>query len=145
MIVADTNLIAYLLIKSGNNRMAASALRIDPEWAAPRLWRSEFNNIVAGYMRRGELDLVAASVTVSRARSLMAGQEYEVAPGPVLDLVSQSKCSAYDCEFVALAQDLSVQLVSNDARLVAAFPDRAVSLADFVQDAPPPAAADVTA
>ena len=29
-----------------------------------------------------------------------------------------------------------MKLVSNDTRLLAAFPDIAVSLADFVQDAP---------
>src|SRR5688500_15970671 len=36
-----------------------------------------------------------------------------------------------DCEFVAVAEMLDVKLVTNDHRLVAAFPDRAVLAADL--------------
>lgn len=32
----------------------------DAEWVAPILWRSEFRNILAGFMRRGLLTAAAA-------------------------------------------------------------------------------------
>jgi len=45
----------------------------------------------------------------------------------VLGLAAQSGCTAYDCEFVALAADLGTRLVTADRRVLAAFPDIAVA------------------
>ena len=50
----------------------------------------------------------------------------------VMQLVSQSTCSAYDCEFVALAQELDVSLVTSDRRILRDFPGVAVDPAEFV-------------
>jgi predicted nucleic acid-binding protein len=60
----------------------------------------------------------------------MAGAEYEVDSRRVLELVRDSDCSAYDCEFVALAMSLGVTLVTMDTKLLRAFPKVAVALAD---------------
>ncbi|HJP34078.1 MAG TPA: type II toxin-antitoxin system VapC family toxin [Candidatus Latescibacteria bacterium] len=136
MIVADTNLIAYLLIQGEHTELARRALRKDAAWAAPLLWRSEFNSVLSLYMRQGELELAGAVALVGEALRLLGGREFRVPCENVLELVSRSSRSAYDCEFAALAHDLSATLVSSDARLVAAFPELAVSLADFVADTP---------
>jgi len=50
----------------------------------------------------------------------------------VLQLVSESKCSAYDCEFVALARDLNVKLVTVDKQILREFPGDAISLEKYV-------------
>jgi predicted nucleic acid-binding protein len=50
----------------------------------------------------------------------------------VLRLAMESRCSAYDCEFVALAQDLGIPLVTVDRRLLNAFPSIAVSIHNFI-------------
>jgi predicted nucleic acid-binding protein len=50
----------------------------------------------------------------------------------ILRLASVSKCSAYDCEFVALAHSLGVPLVTSDAEILDSFPSIAVSPKDFV-------------
>jgi predicted nucleic acid-binding protein len=47
----------------------------------------------------------------------------------VLELVRDTDCSAYDCEFAALAMRLGVRLVTMDSKLLRAFPKHAVSLA----------------
>ncbi len=94
----------------------------DPDWAAPVLWRSEFRNMLAGYLRRGALSLDAALKLQAEAESLMSGREHDVPSGSVLELVHRSQCSAYDCEFVALASQLGVPLVTRDAKLLKAFP-----------------------
>jgi len=65
------------------------------------------------------------------AQELMRGGEYEVRSEDVLDLAAASGCSAYDCEFVALARDLRVPLVTLDGAVLRAFGDVAVSLGRF--------------
>ena len=50
----------------------------------------------------------------------------------VLSLVHRSSCSAYDCEFVALARRLDVPLVTMDGRVIDAFPETAVALDRFI-------------
>ncbi len=51
-------------------------------------------------------------------------------PVQVLSLVNRSDCSAYDCEFVALARGLGVPLVTMDRKLAASFPETVIRLAD---------------
>ncbi len=128
MIVVDSNVIAYLYLPGDYTGKAERLLEHDADWAAPLLWRSEFRNILAGYMRRKKLAFEAARDVQSEAESLMAGAEHEVDSRMVLELVRDSDCSAYDCEFVALAMSLGVKLVTMDARLLKAFPRHAVAL-----------------
>ena len=47
----------------------------------------------------------------------------------MLALAQSSSCSAYDCEFVGLAQQLGVRLVTADRKLRRAFPDLTTALA----------------
>jgi predicted nucleic acid-binding protein len=131
LIVADSNLIAYLLIQGDHTPAAQAVLRRDPVWAAPLLWRSEFRNVLALYLRQKHLSLADALQYAEEAESLLRGNEYQVESGPVLRLAEQSGCSAYDCEFVHLAQELGLPLVTSDGRVLRAFPAVAVSMADY--------------
>lgn len=131
MIVADTNTIAYLLIAGERTLQARKVLRRDSEWVAPLLWRSEFRSVLTFYLRRKLMSLVQALQLIEEAENLMRGGEYEVVSSRVLSLAADSKCSAYDCEFVALAQELGVPLITSDARILSEFPSIASSLEDF--------------
>jgi predicted nucleic acid-binding protein len=132
VIVADTNLIAYLLIE-GEHTEAAEAVRVkDPLWTAPLLWRSEFRNILVLYLRQGHLALATALQYMNEAEALLGGREYEVPSAPVLELAQASECSAYDCEFVHLAQELGVKLVTSDKKVLRVFPEIALSPQAFV-------------
>ncbi|HEU5260767.1 MAG TPA: type II toxin-antitoxin system VapC family toxin [Gemmatimonadales bacterium] len=131
MIVADTNVIAYLFLPGDATPDARRALRRDPEWAAPVLWRSELRNVLAMALRGGGMALADAYEVMELAGGLFSGREYQVDSPLVLRLAAASACSAYDCEFVALAQDLGVPLVTGDRRLRARFARTAVSLRDF--------------
>lgn len=128
MIVVDTNVVAYLYLESQFTARAEALLQKDPEWVVPILWRSEFRNILAGAMRRKALTLGEASQVLAEAESLLAGNEHEVGSQQVLELVRDSDCSAYDCEFIALARQLDVKLVTLDSQLLRAFPGLAVPL-----------------
>ena len=128
MIVVDTNVVAYLYLPTEHTRFAEALLERDPEWTAPLLWRSELRNILATYVRRRLLGFEAARDIQAEAEHLLAGGEYEVDSTRVLELARDSDCSAYDCEFVALAMQLGVQLVTVDAKLRRAFPGQTVAL-----------------
>ena len=129
MIVVDTNILAYLYLPGEYTSAAESLLERDSAWAAPILWRSEFRNILAGYLRRGSLSFEQAHGIQREAENLLAGAEYEVDSLGVLELVRESDCSAYDCEFVTLARTLRTKLVTMDAKQLKAFPGVAIALA----------------
>ncbi|MGE0387512.1 MAG: type II toxin-antitoxin system VapC family toxin [Gammaproteobacteria bacterium] len=128
MIVVDSNIVAYLYLQGDHTEKAEALLESDPDWAAPLLWRSEFRNILAGYLRRKMLTLETALDLQLEAESLLAGGEHEVDSRLVLQLVHDSDCSAYDCEFVALAMTLGVKLMTMDTKLQKAFPKQAMAL-----------------
>lgn len=132
MIVVDTNIIGYLFLSSNRSPLSEQALLKDSLWAAPRLWRSEMRNVLALYIRKDLLSLADTQQIMTEATSLFQDQEYEVASNQVLELASISTCSAYDCEFVALARDLEVSLVTVDRQILRDFPETAVSLEAFV-------------
>ncbi|MBI2384098.1 MAG: type II toxin-antitoxin system VapC family toxin [Gammaproteobacteria bacterium] len=128
MIVVDTNIVAYLYLPSDLTESVEALLEHEPDWAAPLLWRSEFRNILAGYMRRKTITFEQAQSIQLEAESLLAGNEHEVDSRHVLELVRDSDCTAYDCEFAALAMRLGVKLVTADSKLLRAFPKVAVAL-----------------
>ena len=128
MIVVDSNVLAYLYLPGPFTARAQSLFARQPEWAAPVLWRSEFRNILAGFQRRDALDLEQACVLQREAEGLMAQTEFTVDSMHVLQLVNESDCSAYDCEFIALARHLGTRLVTMDKRLLRSFPREAIAL-----------------
>jgi predicted nucleic acid-binding protein len=131
LIVADTNLLAYLLLPGQHTGAAERVFQADHEWAAPVLWRSELRSVLGQQLRRGELDVAGALVLFSHAERILDRREYLVGSGAVLDLLTNTGCSAYDCEFVALANALDVPLVTSDRRVLTAFPGRAVRMEEF--------------
>jgi predicted nucleic acid-binding protein len=134
VIVADSNLIAYLLIRGDQTPNAQAVLRKDPVWCAPILWRNEFRNVLAIYLRQQHISVEDALSYMREAEDLLSGNEYQVQSPPVLELVARSGCTAYDCEFVHLAEELRVPLVTADRQVLRAFPTIAVSLQSFVAE-----------
>ncbi len=124
----DTNVLAYLLLPGPRTEQAEVLLLEQPQWAAPPLWRSEWRNVLTSYLRRNLLKLPAAIALMQQAEALLAAHDEPVASEQVLQLATSSGCSAYDCEFVAAAQQLGVPLVTEDRAILTAFPDLARSL-----------------
>lgn len=130
MIVADTNLIVYLYITGDQTPLAQEVLARDPRWIVPPLWQSEFRNVLAGYIRRGMARPQAKQIMKDALETL---EPHQVAPSSdlVLDLVAESRCTAYDCEFLALARQLGIPLITADRELLTQFPHLTQSLKDF--------------
>ena len=135
MIVVDTNIIGYFFLESDFSEQVEKAYEKDSHWAAPLLWQSELRNVLAGYIHQKTLTFADANQIMAEAETLLRGEEYAVNSIHVLRLVADSACSAYDCEFVALAQDLGVSVVTMDKKILANFPTTAISLDQFAKPA----------
>jgi predicted nucleic acid-binding protein len=131
MIVADANLLAYLLMPGEHTEAAEAVLLRDSLWAAPRLWRSELRSVVYQYVRGGQLTMPRALAILEDAELVIGGRDDEVDSAAVLELASRSRCSTYDCEYVALAEALGVPLVTLDRKVLRAFPATAMTPGSF--------------
>ncbi len=132
MIVVDTSVIASLWVPNDMEELAYKVLRKDPDWIAPVLWRSEMRNVLALYLRKNILELSTALQSMQEAEQLMEASAFEVNSTQVLELVHKSSCSSYDCEFVALADDLRLKLVSFDKQVCREFPKIAIHPKKFI-------------
>ncbi|MBD3320672.1 MAG: PIN domain-containing protein [Chitinivibrionales bacterium] len=136
MIVVDTNIISYFYLQTTFSSKAELLFQKDPDWAAPILWKSEFRNVLALYLRKKLISFEQAVNIQDEAESLFGETEYEISSSHVLSLVNQSSCSAYDCEFIALAQQLNVGLITQDKKLLLNFPSVAISIDTYLNSRP---------
>lgn len=133
MIVVDTNIISYFYLNSEYSSYAEQVFIKDPNWSAPLLWRSEFRNVLTFYMKKNIISLFEAIEIFESAEELLRENEYEINSLQVLSLSHSSGCSAYDCEFVNLAKDLGISLITEDKKMLKNFPESAVSMRNFVE------------
>jgi predicted nucleic acid-binding protein len=133
VIVADNSLLVYFWLPSAFAGLAETVKDRDKVWASPVLWRSEFRNVLAGYMRRKTLTEAEANTAYLNVQKDLGVNEYSVPTERVIKLVLASDCTAYDCEYVALAMDLGVPLVTMDKQILRAFPKVAISLEKFAK------------
>lgn len=132
MIVVDSNVIAYCWINGERTALAHRLRRLDPDWHAPVLWRSELRNILTGYRRDGSLSNGQARQIMAAAEAGLTGREHHLPSERVFQVTERSPLSAYDAEFVALAEILRARLVTEDRAILASFPRHAASLQDFL-------------
>jgi len=123
MIVVDTNIISYLYISGDRSLRSEDLLSFDSNWVAPILWRSEFRNVLAQYLRKNLLNIDEILLIIQQAEKLLTDHEYEISSAHIMQLVNSSQCSAYDCEFIALAQYLDVPLITADKKILREFPE----------------------
>ena len=133
MIAVDTNLLVYLWLRSDKTGVSEKIHHCDPLWVAPFLWRSEFRNVVALYIRRG-VSFELGLESIENAENQMKGNELLVNSEEVMQLVRESGCTAYDCEFVHVAQIKSVPLVTFDTQILRKFPHIAIDPLKFIEN-----------
>ncbi len=78
MIVVDTNIISYLYISGDRSKQSENLLSSDSNWVAPILWRSEFRNILAQYLRKNLLSIDEILLIIQQAEKLLTDHEYEI-------------------------------------------------------------------
>jgi len=132
MIVVDANLIGYFFITSEHSPLATQVFEKDPDWYAPVLWQSEVRSIVTKHFRFKNMPLVKSQQVMNEAHDLMVEHERFVSSNLVLELMSSSKCSPYDCEYAALAKEMNLTLVTFDRDIVRDFAQIALLPQDFI-------------
>ncbi len=133
MIAVDTNTLAYYWIPGVHSAVVEQVFLKDPDWVTSPLWKYEFRNTLAGYIRKNLILPADAIQIIEEAERKMDGKEIYVPPSQNIKLIQQSKCSGYDCEFVAIAENLGVPLVTSDKLILSQFPGVAKSPEDFLK------------
>ena len=135
MIVVDSNVVAYYWINGPLTKSAWQVWEKDPDWHVPVLWRSEMRSILAGYLRDGSLSVRQVGQVMAAGEAAFSGREHLVPSDRVFGVVERGRVSAYDAEFVALAEVLGVPLVTADRAVLKAFPARACTMKTFAEPA----------
>jgi predicted nucleic acid-binding protein len=52
--------------------------------------------------------------------------EHRIGPHHTMELLATSMCSSYDCEFIALADQLNTMLITYDKLILKEFPEIAI-------------------
>jgi predicted nucleic acid-binding protein len=131
VIVVDATVVAHLLL-GGRCEPEARALFVrDPDWVAPRVWRTAFRELLVVYRHRRGLAVTDALQLAADAERVLRGADYEVELARVLAVAERTGRCAMDCEHLALARELGVPYVTADRDLAAAMGHGAVWLGDM--------------
>lgn len=135
MIVVDTNVIANTVLPGDHTEAVRRAARRDPAWLAPPLWRIELRNVLATAMRLRALPLERALAAFAEAEQFVEDAGVAPTAAESLELAARGRISAYDAEFVFVAERLDLVLVSGDRKLARAFPGRVQAIEAFAAGA----------
>jgi predicted nucleic acid-binding protein len=133
MLVVDTNIVAYLYLDAAYLDLMQALLERDGVWVAPTLWRSDLRSVLLTYLQRNLITMEGAVEVIVAAEERLGAREYYPASPQVLALAHSSGCSAYNCEYVALAQEIGTVLVTFDRKILAAFPTIAMTPSIFLR------------
>jgi predicted nucleic acid-binding protein len=132
MIVIDANILIYALIECDNSRLIPKLKAKDANWRTTELCRHETLNVLATYQRRGVLTLEQCRELLSHANQFITQAQCEVDFAASLDIAAKHGISGYDAQYVALATNLSVPLISEDRKLRQAVPETVISIQQFI-------------
>lgn len=137
MIAVDVNVIAYLLIAGEKTVEARQVHELDADWVVPNLWRDEFLNILATYVRQGGTSLESAKKLWSSAVDLFEGKERVAGSIATLELADQYRLSAYDAQYLAVAVEFGVTLITEDKSLLRTVPQHTLTMREYIESNTP--------
>ncbi|MFH1066458.1 MAG: type II toxin-antitoxin system VapC family toxin [bacterium] len=133
VIVVDANIVAYFFIQGSFTEKAQALFESQPIWATPRLCSHELLNILATLAKTGRDPLNKILDIWRRAHDLLLPFQQEVDMEKALHIACRLHLSAYDAQYLALADALGVPLITQDHKLIAAAPKVAQSLQGFLR------------
>jgi len=135
MLLVDTNIIAPLYVRSAGSRAAAKLFARDAVWRTEPLALIELSNVLIAYERARYITAATARDCLNRAAAFLQPHLFRVSHQAALDAALRYRTTAYDARFLALARQLGVRLVTEDAKLRAAAPALTQSLAEALATA----------
>lgn len=133
MIVADANLLVYRYVRGPFSTLADAANAKDPDWRVPPFWRCEFTSALLKMIRGAALAEGDARSAIADAERHMTGRDVPVPQERALLTAARFGTSAYDAQYVTLAEMLGVRCVTADRPLIAKAPSACILLHDFVR------------
>jgi len=134
MIAVDTQIVAYHFLPAENSELTEKLLLLDSDWFTSPLWRYEFRNVLALYLRRKLVSSESAIRIAESAETFIKNKEIKIPPTKVVELINRTRCTAYDVEFVAVAEELGTRLITTDKEILKEFPKLAISIKDFIKE-----------
>ena len=131
MIVVDTNIITVLLMPNDRyNGLADDLYQKDCNWISPFLWRYELLSVLSIYFRQNIIDEVRCQFIYREALDMVTSRpigNYKT----VFELIKKSSLSSYGCEFVALAKETGLPLITEDKKILREFPEIACKMQTY--------------
>jgi len=118
MIIVDANILAYLTIHGEHTEAVERLLATDSDWIAPPLWLDEFLNVLTTSERTGTISRKESDDALDEATEVMRGRSHQISPSQTLATARRTGCSAYDSQYLALAEDLNLPLYTFDKKLI---------------------------
>lgn len=131
MIAVDTQIIVYHFLPGEKSELTENLLRKDSNWITSPLWKYEFRNVLAGFLRKRLLSSIDAIRISEEAELFFNNREVHTSPAKIVELIEKYPCTGYDLEFLAVAQEMGTKLVTNDKEIIRYIPEVAVSLDEF--------------
>ena len=133
MIVVDSNIIAARSLTTVLTSKTEQIEQRDPVWIVPVLWRYEFQNILATAIKTLQITPEEALAVWEGAAAILMKNESEPSPEEVIRLVAQHGITAYDAQFIALAIEMGIYCVTEDAELQEKLPEVVISMDRFLK------------
>ena len=129
MVLVDTNIIAYLMIRGDRTAAAQQLFERDSDWCSETFVMVEFSNVIATYVRTGALTQAQGAKLLAEAQAHLQTL-HSVVNTQALETAMQFGISACDARFISLARQLKLKLITEDANLRVAVPAWTMSLDD---------------
>jgi predicted nucleic acid-binding protein len=130
VLLVDTNIVAYLLIHGTHTEAAQELRQRDSDWRSEAFLLVEFTNVLASSIASRRMSVPLARDFLAKATTLLDGKLIRIAHASALSMAFGYHVTAYDARFLALAQQLGLRLITEDAKLRAAAPKLTQSLAE---------------
>jgi predicted nucleic acid-binding protein len=104
----------------------------DPDWIVPHLWRYEVTNVLTTLARNKVIQPELAEAAILDAVLLASPAEAPIDQVTALRTALRLGISAYDAQYITLAQSRGVRCVTGDDRLVRKAIGIAIRPADFI-------------
>jgi len=135
MVLVDTNVIAPLYVRSARTEAVEELFARDAVWRTEPLALIELSNMLITYERSRYITAATARDCLNRAAAFLQPHLFRVSHQAALEAALDYRVTAYDARFLALADQLGIRLITEDARLRAAAPALTQSLAEALATA----------